>query len=301
MLELRSLVRADLEALRAYLREDVWSHVYVLGLLSWYGIGNPRTRFTGAFRGGRLAGVLAEGREVHCWYASLGAADAEVAAALGRGLIEPRVEVLAGRADLVEAAIAGLPAPRRRRTTAMILCTSHGDGPPGAPSDLVQTATAADLPGLVDLYEGYEFDGYPTRRHLWRALAERLRRSAIYRVVLDGRPVAARRIDASSPEVVLFGGFTVDPAYRGRGLALDIRLACLADMRRRGVPHCVLHHVGNPDVRDEEHRAHAPWTFAYLAVPPPPPWRDFLRRLRGRLSDWDRPCRRRPAGFAHQR
>jgi hypothetical protein len=300
MLELRSLVPADHDALRAYLREDVWSHVYVLGLLSWYGIQSPRTRFTGAFRGGRLVGVLAEGREVHCWYASLGAVDAEVAAALGRGLIEPRVEVLGGRADLVEAAIAGLPAPRRRRTTSMILCASHGDGPHDAPSDLVRRATVADLPGLVDLYEAYEFDGYPTRRHLWRALAERLRRSAIYRIELDGRPVAARRIDASSPDVVLFGGLTVDPAYRGRRLARDIRLACLADMRRQGVAHCVLRHVGNPHVRDDEHRPHAPWTFAHLAVPPPPPWRDFLRRLRGRASAWDRPCRRRHAGFAHR-
>src|SRR5688500_5263569 len=100
MLELRPLVPADAETLRAYLREDVWNHVYALGLLSWYGIGSPRTRFIGAFRGGRLVGVLAEGREVHCWYASLGAVDAEVAAALGRGLVEPRIELLAGRADL---------------------------------------------------------------------------------------------------------------------------------------------------------------------------------------------------------
>lgn len=296
MVEIRALTRADDDALRAYLREDIWSHVYLLGILSWYGLESHRAHFTGAFTAGRLVGVLAEAHEVHSWYASLGARDGAVAAALGRRLLAPRVELLAGRADLVEAAVAELPTTRLRRTRPMVLGVSHDDMPNGVPAHTVRRATANDLPGLVDLYEHYEFDGYPTRRHVWRALAERLRRSAVYLLELDGRPVAARRIDASSPEVALLGGLTVDPAYRGRRLSRDIRLACVADLRRRGVAHCVLRHVDNPLVlRGNEHREHARWTLTDLAVPPPPPWLDLMRRVRARLSAWDRPCRRRPA------
>jgi N-acetylglutamate synthase-like GNAT family acetyltransferase len=297
MLDVRPLTAAEGEALRAYLREDIWTHAYLLGILSWYGNAGPRARFTGAFEAGRLVGVLAEAREVHCWYASLGANDTAVAAALGRRLAVPKVEVLTGRADLVEAAIAALPAARVRRTTAMVIGVSHDDMPSEAPAHPVRRATAGDLPALVDLYEPYEFDGYPTRRHVWRALAERLRRSTVYVLELDGRPVAARRIEASSPEVALLGGLTVDPRYRGRRLARDMRLACVADLRRQGVPHCGLHHVDNPHLGGNEHREHAPWTVANLAVPPPPPWRDFLRRVRARLSPWDRPCRRRRPDF----
>jgi len=161
----------------------------------------------------------------------------------------------------------------------------------------VRRATLADVPGLVDLYERYEFDGYPTRRHVRRALEERIRQSAVWVLELDGRPVAARRIDASSADVVLLGGLTVDPAYRGRDLGWDVRLACLADLGSRGLRHCALRHVANARAVRREHRDHAPWMVANLAMPPPAPWRDLLRRVRARLSPWDRPCRRRRADF----
>jgi len=239
--------------------------------------------------------VLGEGREVHCWYASLSVVDPAVAAALARELTAPRVQVLLGREDVVAAALAAMPPSRLGRTSRMVLGISHDAMPSASPSHPVRRATSADIPGLVDLYERYEFDGYPTRRHVRRALEERIRRSTVWVLELDGRPVAARRMDASSPEVVLLGGLTVDPGYRGRDLGRDMRLACVADLGGRGLPHCSLRHVGNARAARREHRDHAPWMIANLAVPPPPPWRDLLRRVRARLSAWDRPCRRRRA------
>jgi hypothetical protein len=295
--EIRRLTAADDAALRALLRADPWNNVYLLGVLDWFGVEGPRARFTGAFVDGRLVGVLGEGREVHCWYASLSVADGTTAAALGRELVEPRVAVLLGREDVVAAALTALPPGRVDRASRMVLGVSHDAMPSGAPAHPVRRARTEDLPGLVGLYEGYEFDGYPTRRHLWRALEERIRRSAVWVLELDGRPVAARRVDASSPDVVLLGGLTVDPRYRGRDLASDLRLACVADLGRLGLPHCSLRHVANARVVRREHRDHAPWTIANLALPPPPPWRDRARRVLARLSPWDRPCRRRRAAF----
>ena len=109
---------------------------------------------------------------------------------------------------------------------------------------------------------------------------------------------AARRIDASSPEDVLLGGLTVDPRYRGRDLAEDVRRACIADLGRQGVAHCSLAHVDNERVAmRREHRDFAPWLVANLGMPPAPPWKDFLRRVRARLSPEDRPVRRRRPEF----
>jgi GNAT superfamily N-acetyltransferase len=91
-------------------------------------------------------------------------------------------------------------------------------------------------------------------------------------------------VEISSPEVGLFGGLTVHPDYRGLGLGWSIRLACIAEL--------------NPRMTHHEHRAHAPWLIALLAVPPPSPWRQLVDRVRARLSSRDRPCRRRRVDFA---
>jgi GNAT superfamily N-acetyltransferase len=208
------------------------------------------------------------------------------------------VEVLLGPEPLVEAVLRDLPPARARRTTRMVLAVSSDGMPMPAPGTPVRRATPSDLLGLVDLYEGYEFDGYPTRRHLHRALEERIREAAVYVIELDGRPVAARRIDASSPEVALLGGLTVHPDYRGRGLGRDVRLGSSRDLLARGVPHCTLRDRANPYMPDYELRDHAPWTVANLTSPPPAAWADMVNRVRARISPWDRPCRRRRAGFA---
>jgi hypothetical protein len=294
---LRRLTRADEAALCALLGTDVWNNSYLFGILHWFGLDGPRSRFTGAFVGGRLVGVLGEGRETHCWYASLSAGDPAVAAALAGELVVPRVEVLLGREDVVSTAVAALPETRVRRTARLILSISDDAMSSGRPAHPVRRATRADLPALVDLYEGYELDGYPTRRHVWRALEERIRRGAIWVLELDGRPVAARRVEASSPEVMVLGGLTVDPAYRGRDLSQAVRRASVADLARLGRRHCALRHVDNARVKRSELRDHAPWSVANLAGVALPRWRDLLGRMRARVSSWDRPCRRRKADF----
>jgi len=294
---LRRLTPADEAALRELLGTDVWNHCYLFGIPSWFGIDGPRSRFTGAFAGGRLVGVLGEGRETHCWYASLSVADAAVTAALAGALLASRTEVLLGREDVVSAAGAALPEARVRRTSRLILGVSHDATPSDPPAHPVRRATHADLPALVDLYEGYELDGYPTRRHVWRALEERMRHGAVWVLDLDGRPVAARRVEASSPEVMVLGGLTVDPAYRGRNLARAVRLASVADLAQLGRRYCALRHVDNVRVKRSELRDHAPWSIANLVGAPAPRWRGLLRRVRARLSSWDRPCRRRKADF----
>src|SRR5262249_24519670 len=109
---LRRLARADEAALRALLDTDVWNNAYLFGILHCFGLDGPRSRFTGAFVGGRLVGALGEGRETHCWYASLSVGYADVVAALAGELVAPCVEVLLGREDVVSAAVAALPATR---------------------------------------------------------------------------------------------------------------------------------------------------------------------------------------------
>ena len=294
---LRPLTAADEGELRSFLRDDVWSRVYLLGILHAYGIAGPRSHFTGAFVRDRLVGVFGEAREVHCWYASVAARDPVIARAFAGTLRAPCVEVLLGPESLVDAVLRDLPAARVRRTTPMILSVSWDGMPMAHPTRPVRRATPSDLLGLVDLYEGYEFDGYPTRRHLHRALEERIREAAVYLIELDGRPVAARRIDASCPEVALFGGLTVHPDYRGRGLGRDVRLGSGGDLLARGVPQCSLRDRANPYMVDYELREHAPWMVANFASPTPAAWIEIVHRVRARISPWDRPCRRRRPGF----
>ena len=294
---LRPVTGAHDAELRSFLRDDVWNGVYLLGMLHAYGIEGPRSRFIGAFVGDRLVGVLGEAREVHCWYASIAGRDAAVAGALARGLRLPAVEVVLGPEDLVDALLRALPSPARR-TTRMALCVSHDGMSLPRPKHAVRRAVPSDLLGLVDLYEGYEFDGYPTRRHLRRALTEHIAQGGVYLIELDGRPVAARRIEASSPDVVLFGGLTVDPAYRGRDLGRDVRLGSSIDLLERGVPHCSLRDGANPHLAGHELREHSPWLVANLTPPKPAAWAALVRRARARFSPWDRPCRRRRLSYA---
>jgi hypothetical protein len=295
---LRLLHLADEAELWSFLREDVWNGVYLLGMLHTYGIASPRSRFTGAFLRDRLVGVLGEAREVHCWYASVAGREAAVAGALSRALRTPAVEVILGPEDLVDALLRALPPPAARRTTRMVLCVSRDGMSLPRLTRPVRLATLSDLLGLVDLYEGYEFDGYPTRRHLRRALAEHIRRGGVYLIELDGRPVAARRIEASCPDVVLFGGLTVDPAYRGRDLGRDVRLGSSLDLLERGIPHCSLRDSANPHLAGHELHEHSPWLVANLTAPRPTAWTELVRRARARISPWDRPCRRRPTSYA---
>lgn len=295
--DLRRLTPADEGELRALLRTDVWNHVYLLGMLHWCGAAGPRVRFTGAFANGRLVGVLGEAREVHCWYASLAGEDPAIARAFAATLSAPSVEVLLGPQSLVDAVLGDLPPGRVRRTTRMVLSVSWDGMSIAHPTRPVRLATPSDLPGLVDLYEGYEFDGYPTRRHLHRALDERIRAAGVYLIELDGRPVAARRIDASCPELALFGGLTVHPDYRGRNLGRDVRLGSSGDLLARGVSQCSLRDRANPYMLDYELREHAPWIVANFASPAPGAWIEIVHRVRARISPWDRPCRRRPPGF----
>ena len=210
-MDVRPLTAADEPALRDFLREDPWNRVYLLGILHWYGIAGSRARFTGAFANGRLAAVLAEGREVHCWYASPAAVEPAAAAALGSVLAASRVAVVLGPAPLVEALTGPLPAERRRRTASMVLAVSHEGMREGRPAHAVRRATPADLPALVDLYEGYEFDGYPTRRHVRRALEEQIAGDDLVlampvRYGLGyGLPGAARPMP--NPDTVFWGGY----------------------------------------------------------------------------------------------
>ena len=260
VVELRRLTPADEGELRALLREDVWNHVYLLGMLHWHGTDGPRVRFTGAFASGRLVGVLGEAREVHCWYASLSAGDPAVASALGGELIEPRVEVVLGRADVVSAALAALPTARVLRTSQLMLGISHDAMPRGSPRHPVRRATLADVPGLVDLYEGTSS-------------------TATRRVATCG--ARSKSTSGAAPYGCSSSTGTRSPR----------------DASTPGLRHCGAAHVGNTRVAHLEHRDHAPWLVANLALPPAPLWRELVRRVRGRLSPWDRPCRRRRPAF----
>ena len=293
----RRLTAADEAELRSLLGDDVWNGVYLLGMLHAYGIESPRSRFTGAFVRDRLVGVLGEAREVHCWYASLAGREPAAARVFAASLRAPQVEVLLGPESLVASLLRDLPPARVRRTTRMVLSIGWDGMSIPRPAHPVRRATPSDLLGLVDLYEGYEFDGYPTRRHLHRALEERITKSAVYLIELDGRPVAARRLDASCPEVALFGGLTVHPDYRGRSLGRDVRFGSGRDLCDRGIAQCSLRDRANPYMGDYELRDHAPWLVTNLTSPTPAVWSEIVHRMRARISPWDRPCRRRRPSF----
>lgn len=293
-MNVRVLDENDRAALRAFLLEDPWNNVYLLSILDWYGIATRRARFWGAFADGALIGALAEGREVHCWFAAIAVAPAAVAARLGRELAPDRAAVLLGREDLLRAAFAELPPRRLGRTARMIFSVSYEGIQIPRPAHPVREATEADLRGLVNLYEGYEMDGYPTRRHLFRALAERIRWAKIYIIERNGQPVAAQRLDACAAEVCMGGGLTTHPAYRGQGFGLALRCTHMRDMEVRGIKHCGIRDPRNPFHRASFQRPAGWWLIANLELPPPARWRTLVQRVRAYMSPWDRPCERRP-------
>ena len=87
------------------------------------------------------------------------------------------------------------------------------------PDSRCRRATPADLPALVDLYSSYELEPIPTRRRL-RAYLER---SLAHRPVLvgevDGKVVAAYRVDFMTSVYAYWSALTVLPAHRRQHLA----------------------------------------------------------------------------------
>ncbi len=110
----------------------------------------------------------------------------------------------------------------------------------------VRLASDSDLEELFALYERFELDPFPTRVRVRRYLKEAFRRGPVVVATENGRIVGAIRVDARSPRYLLWGGLTVHPEYRRRGIGNDLVAACRAVTKVMGLGVCGVRAATNP-------------------------------------------------------
>jgi len=117
---------------------------------------------------------------------------------------------------------------------------------PGRGDPRIRHARHADFEELLQLFLRYELDPLPTVPRVKRFLEECLARGPLPVAIDQGRIVGAVRMDARSRHYVLWGGQTVLPSHRDRGLGAGLMLAAIETSRQLGLGACGVRADTNP-------------------------------------------------------
>lgn len=123
--------------------------------------------------------------------------------------------VVSGAADHIGPVAEHLPVASTRSLE--LLC-STAVGLPQAWPDRVRVAVTSDIPELVALYRDFSLE-YLDPGSIEPVVEALVRQRRVLAVEVDGRIVAAQRIEARSRHHDLWAGLTVHPDHRGRGLS----------------------------------------------------------------------------------
>jgi len=181
---------------------------------------------------GALAGlVLLERLDVDRWVARPLLADPAAGAVAAARIAQSPAWAVLGTAPHVDPVVEHLDRVSRvQRRPFTAVDDPIRLGPPDPRSRL---ASPADLPALVDLYEGYDTELWPTRTRVRRFLADTLESTFVV-VAAEGRSLlGAYLCDARSRATLLWTGLVVVPEARHRGVrralvdqALALTAAC---------------------------------------------------------------------------
>lgn len=110
----------------------------------------------------------------------------------------------------------------------------------------VRLATRRDLADLYALYEAFEVDAIPTRPRVRKFIRECLARGPLLVVADNDVIVGALRVDARSANYLLWGGLTVVPEFRGRGIAGSLVMTAICRTRDLDTGACMVRATTNP-------------------------------------------------------
>jgi GNAT superfamily N-acetyltransferase len=110
----------------------------------------------------------------------------------------------------------------------------------------IRFATKRDLANLYALYEAFEADAIPTRPRVKAFIRECLARGPLLVAADNGVMVGALRIDARSPDYLLWGGLTVVPESRGKGIANSLVMTAIRRTRDLEIGACMVRATTNP-------------------------------------------------------
>jgi GNAT superfamily N-acetyltransferase len=110
----------------------------------------------------------------------------------------------------------------------------------------IRLATEGDLEDLYGLYELFESDAIPTRMRVRKLVRECFGRGPLLVATVDDAIAGAVRVDGHSQNYLLWGGLTVDPAFRGQGLGLSLTLTAIGRTRDASMGACMIRDTTNP-------------------------------------------------------
>lgn len=110
----------------------------------------------------------------------------------------------------------------------------------------IRHATRADLPALYSLYEAFESDAIPTRPRVRSYVRECFGRGPLLVATVGADLVGAIRIDAQSEDYLLWGGLTVAPEFRNRGIGASLAMTSICETRTLGKGACMIKATTNP-------------------------------------------------------
>jgi hypothetical protein len=92
----------------------------------------------------------------------------------------------------------------------------------------VRVAVESDIPGMIELYRGYEFSrGNRTDQEIGDEIAQAMNQSGTYFChESGGRIVSAARVFPETSQAGMIGAARTLPEFRGQGIYLSVRTAC---------------------------------------------------------------------------
>lgn len=265
----------------------------IAGELSVRGLGlNDRAWWVEGADGGPGGLVVVSRLCIDRWYAKPLLLDPGAAPAIARLIDRSPARGVFGPDEHVAPVAAHLRRAGRGRTMPWSWVPPPLPPPEGTLDPRTRLATTDDLDALVGLYQRFELD-HLSRRQLRRVLQRILLHGII--VVAEDRQglVAAMRAECRSQRYAYWGGLTVAPEARNRGLARAVILRTHAATRALGLGYMVVRATGraprpgrtaafNPLLQRPEYRElAATGTWATVNLRPRPP-RRALSHLRRR-------------------
>lgn len=244
------LARLDGERdlLKAFLEQDPYQNIYLLGALENGMIGAAETRLWAAWMRDRLVGALLLAKDLNLTYAALYSAPDCLDRLRGLRLDRMGVHLVLGQATEVDMLIESLPKSSQRRVDTFHFSRIYPEDFHPVDPGPARMATQQDVDRLVEIYQQYPLDGYRGEQ-IRQSVQGFLRGTGFALVEMNGEIVSVLRVNTETHSVGLLGGGYTLPDYRRRGYYEAVNSLMHRELLRKGK-------IGVSFHRDDNHPIH---------------------------------------------
>lgn len=301
MYRIRLLTQQDYDAVRSYLDKDPFYSIYLIHSLEAYGLDSEHARFWGAFRRGRLEGVLftdvlLADYENSPRYGCLAGDNPEASARLGEFSLKTGIRFIKGKSACIQPAAEALSSRvADSRLTRWNFYRADPEQNPHRYDYPVRVATRDDMPLLLELYKDFEFGSHDLHEVEYE-VQKAVDSSTCFFVELEGRAVSGSMIVAETDRAGMLNYSRTLPEFRGRSVHLSVRTACYEYLFRQGKVGLGVFSESNAAMHSiigQYGSIIGKWSIVYFAAKPPLKRRILPLRLRrlglnfkNKLSDW---------------